>query len=742
VEVNLNIEKEDLKFLKDFLKGVKSPVEIDELTNQLAMFKTESRLNDKVKIYDPRCEFKVGDLIYKDYHGKIPVGTKKYIELERGVVLKVVEVRSRFKDEIKLEYEGTSDYKKYLDYLTRQKIELLLPHKMEKPCKKPEYLDPEDDPRKYYDPLLEKDYNYLRKKLVGVLNKNADIAFAGEKAILAENLMPIDADVFTKIREFLTDNGKSESTEFFVENFVKIKAGSEDFDAYCFALNYKMKNDYKIDFQQVNYKGWGKWNLISVIYYLMKDSIVSDENPYLKNMETESSKKTGTLRKKFEEKLFDEDNTKYFLTLREIVAGAIRLKQGLYEFDESIEVELVDESTKKSYIGYYYSESNLLMGLKEIFDHYKVLQGSIISLSQVDDTVFFFNIRTTKKGTVSERVDYDEQRKLFIVKDDKIASQVFINKSIYLEQKDLMELEQRFDLFRESNSFNELLNKVFLEFGVRERNFEIHILKLYHILDLIAPVTLRTVLDVVFGNPAYIPSEKIHGVFYLDPSSIGDLVEEDSRMKAMLESKHRADENEEKQQKLEEEKKVDEEIRLIREERRRKREEEMRKVEQIEKEQRAKKLKEQSRDRKSDSSAGRMDIPDPLPEPVLMDSEPTKTERTKKEAAHKKKAEKEVFKPEKEKTTAKKVKKAGADDQMDLEDIQSEIELLKLKEKVEKEKEKRLNKDKAKQVAFKDTTGFGGIFASKLDEIAKTEPEEKKKSKEKKEKSQEKKEKK
>ncbi len=32
-----------------------------------------------------------------------------------------------------------------------------------------------------------------------------------------------------------------------------------------------------------------------------------------------------------------------------------------------------------------------------------------------------------------------------------------------------------------------LLNKVILEFGVRERNFEIHILKLYHILDLIAP---------------------------------------------------------------------------------------------------------------------------------------------------------------------------------------------------------------------------------------------------------------
>jgi len=249
VEVNLNIENEDIKFLKDYLKGENSPVEIDELTNQLALFKTESRLNDKVKVYNPKCEYKVDDLIYKDYRGKIPIGTKKHIELDRGVVLKVVEVRSKFKNEIKLEYEGTSDYKKYLDYLTRQKIELLLPHKMDKPCEKPEYLDPKLDPRKFYDPLLEKDYNNLRKKLAALLNKSADIAFTGNKAILVGNLKPIDNEVFTKIREFLTDNGRSESTEFFVENFVKIKKGSEDFGPYCFALSYKMRNDYKIDFQ-------------------------------------------------------------------------------------------------------------------------------------------------------------------------------------------------------------------------------------------------------------------------------------------------------------------------------------------------------------------------------------------------------------------------------------------------------------------------------------------------------------
>jgi len=734
VEVNLNIESKDIKFLKDFLKGVKSPVEIDELTNQLALFKTESKMSDKVKIYDPKCDYKVNDLIYKEYHGKIPTGAKKHIELERGVVLRVVEVRSRFKEEIKLSYEGTSDYKKYLDYLTRQKIELLLPHKTDKPCEKPEYLEPKLDPRKFYDPLLSKDYNNLKKKLIALLNKNADIAFAGGKTILVSNMMPIDVEVFEKIREFLTDNGISESTEFFVENFVKIKPDNDDFGAYCFALSFKMRNEYKIDFQQVNYEGWGKWNLISVIYYLLKDSIISDENPFLKTISVESKKGSGTSRKKFEEKLFDDDVSKYFLSQREIVAGVIRLKQGIYDLGESIEVELVDESTKKTYIGYYYSESNLLMGLKEIFENYKVLQGSIITLSQIEDTVFFFNIRTTKKGTVSEKIEYDENKKSFIVSDDKIASKVFINKSIYLEQKDLIELENRIELFRASNSFNELLNKVFLEFGVRERNFEIHVLKLYHILDLIAPVTLRTVLDAIFENPAYIPSEKVHGVFYLDPSSISDLVQGEIEKKTIHEDLVKSDQNSEIQIQLNEEKKVDDEIRAIREERRRKREEEMRKVDQIEKDRLDKIRKEKEAERKKYStSTTRKNIPaSPIASDLEDSSESTKVDRVKKEAAHKKKAEKGTFKPEKEKSTQKKVQKGGSDDQMDLEEIQSEIELLKLKDQVEKDKDKKLNKEK--KVAFKDTSGFGGIFASKLEEIAKSDKKDKKDKKGKKEK--------
>ncbi|MEN8153987.1 MAG: hypothetical protein ABFR75_08175 [Acidobacteriota bacterium] len=711
MEININIEDVDIKFLLDFLKGKDSPVKIEEIARELALFKTVKNREERVKVYDPRCDYKAGDLIYKEYKGKIPVGSKKYVELERGVVLKVVDVRSRFKDEIKLIYEGTSAYKKYTDYLKRQKIELLLPHKMSKPCTKIEYLEPEKDPRMFYDPMLARDFANLKKKMIIAINKHSEIASAGDSAVLIKNMKLLDNEIFNKIRDFLKDSGKSESTEFLVENFVKIKPTDEDFGSFCFSLNYRMKNDYKIDFQQVNYEGWGKWNLISVIYYMKKNSIISEMNPFLGKIKIEDKKGLNQLRKKLEDEIFDEDNTKYYLTQREIYAGALRLRQGVYEIDESIEVELVDEMTKKTYTGYLYSDSLLLMGLKDIFDQYKVLQGSILTLQQNEGNVFFFSIRTTKKGTISDKIEYDASRNIYVSTEEKIASQVFVNKSIYLENDVFKGLEEKIDMFRESDSFNELVKRVILAFGVKERNYEIHILKLYHILDLISPVRLRTVIELLLGNPEFIPSEKLHGVFYLDSNSIVEIEQEVEKSKEVFISQSQIEKEESRKKRIDEEKKVNDEIKQIREERKRKREEEMRKKEEIEKD-RELELKKASAppagkpERTIRKKAEKTSSEDVFPEP----------EKTVRKAAPKKKVEKDPFK-EKEQKAPKKTVKKSEDDKMDLEDLKSEMELIKLKEKVKEKKKKPAKKEEVKKVAFKDDGGFGGIFASKLEDV-------------------------
>jgi len=721
LETNLNIEEKDLVFIKDFLKGKENPVDLDEISNALAFFKTEKNRVQKVKIYSPNCEYKVGDLIYKEYPGKIPIGTKKYIELTGGVVLKVVEVRTRFKDEVKLAYDGTSDYKKYIDYLKRQKIELLLPHKQVKPCEKSEYIKEEDDPRRQYAPLLGKDFNLLIKKLISTLEKSTDIAFTDNRAILSKNLKPVDDEIIKKIRDFLKENGKAESTEFFVENFIKIQSDNKDFESYCFALNYKMHTEFKLDFQKVNSKGWGKWNLISVIYYLKKDSIISEINPLEGKTEIEDKKGLAQKRRKFEEEIFDNNNNRYFLSQREITSGALRLRHSIPEMAEFEEISLIDENTKKKYTAYYYSDSKLLMGMDEIYNSYKIIQGAIFTISGFKDDSLYFNIRITKKGTISTRIEFDKERKTFFPKEEKIASQVFVNKSMYLEPGIISDINLNIDYYRKSGSLNDLILKIFFDFGIKEKNSELTILQLYHILDLIYPIRFELVADIILGNSIFIPSEKLSGVFYLD-ISITDR-EDYNREKGKKEilSENTGQKSEPSQSgAVSKEISAKEEIKRLREERKKKREEEMIKKEQLERDRKAEKEKKFS-----------PHISTTTPKPVKVKDIPEEIEtrsfeKAKRKAAAVKKESKYEFK-EKEGKSSKKVSPKPQDDQLDIEDIKSEIELLKLKDKVEKGKRTITKKVKKKEIAFKDNgKGLGGVFASKLDEIIQSEDKEKK----------------
>ena len=156
-----------------------------------------------------------------------------------------------------------------------------------------------------------------------------------------------------------------------------------------------------------------------------------------------------------------------------------------------------------------------------------------------------------------------------------MASTVAPNKSIFLETEVIQTLAERMEEFRKAESYNKLLHKVFLEFGNREKNYEIHILRLYHILDLIAPIDLRAVEELILSNPEFIPSEKLAGVFYLDSDAVVEIEEEEKlRRQGLIDDQKRKREESRKLQQ-DEELKVKEDIRLLREERRKKREEEM-----------------------------------------------------------------------------------------------------------------------------------------------------------------------
>ena len=788
MDVNINIEDKDIHYLKEYLKDKVNPVDLEELAYRLALFKTKETRSHRVMMYNPDCEYKVGDLIYKEYPGKIPIGSKKYIEMDRGVVLKVVDVRTRFGiEEVQLKYDGTSDFKKYADYLDRQKIELLLPHKQAKPCEKVNYLPENNDPRKQQAPLEKKDFTALKKKLAGAINKEADIAIVSRKILLKQHLKSLDDIVFTKIKEFLQENKKSEHTEFFVENFAKIKPEDEQFDAYCFALNYRMMKDFKIDFQQTQDVGWGKWNLISVIYYMKKDSPISEVNPLINNVIIANKRNLMQRRRKFEDNLFQDSCMRFYLTQREISAGAIKLKPGFFDLGESIEVEVVDGRQKKSYLVYYYKDVNLMLGFKEIYERYKALQGTILTFELTEDGKLQFNIRTTKKGTIVDRVKYVKEEKAFRVSDEKVASPVFVNKAIFLDSPVLKTLYEKLKEFRSIDSLNKLIHKVFLEFGVKERNYEIHILRLYHIMDLIYPVDFKLVEDVILGNDEFVPAEKMAGVFYLDSDAVAEIEEEELKRKEFEADEHKKRREELKRKKIERERRIKEEIRRKREERRKKREQEMWEKERLKKEMEEKRLlelkkkkeeearrKEEEARRKSAFRAERPPRPKerrkppgkkfepgppkdhrrpegpyvphrpprpPRPKPEYVRPQPPpppppsppgdellrKREIPPRRDKEKRKIEEERERAEKAAKAARKVERRPEEDTMSEDEIKSQIELEKLKEKMRGRREAEKAAEKAKKVAYHDNGGFGGVFASQLDKIVKKEDEKPKK---------------
>jgi hypothetical protein len=701
--ISLDITPADLAVVKTYLKDKHQPVVFNDLAFQVAIFKTQDKRSLQVKVYDPGCEYKVGDLLFKEYPGSLPVGSKKTIELPEGVILKVEETRSLpGMNAIRLSYEGTSEFRHYTEYLKKQKIELLLPHKLQKPPAEPRYMTSDVDPRTQEAPLIERDLKELKRKLTTALNRETDIAFICDRVLMRDNLRPIPPEVFDSIKEFLKGHGQSESTEFFAENFAKVDPKSADFDSTCFALNFLMTHQHKVYLCQTMNRGWGRWHLNSVLTQLKKNALVSEPNPLLSHgLPGHDRQALAAQRREFEQELFSEGENRYFLTLREIASGALRLRPGAFHFGEAIEVEAEDTGTRKSHTFYYYPEENLLLGFGKIYETYKVIQGTILTFEQTAEGAFQFSIKTSKKGTIADRIVWDAEKRLFIAQEEKISSPVFANKAIYLESEVLHSLAQRMEEFRKIDTCNKLVQKVFLDFGAREKNFEMSILRLYHILDLIYPVDLRTVEEIVLVSPEFIPSEKIPGTIYLDADAVVEIEEEERQRRSLLIEESKRKREELRKQQVEEEQRQKDEIRLLREERRKKREEEMFQHEQ------AVKPADATREFAPVELPDRPGRVEPRAEPAPPRGEPVKKPRKKLEI---------VEKPVK---TVKKGAKKILEEKIELDEIKKQLteDITETRDELE-ERLKREAAEKEVTVAYQDEGGFGGIFAN-LDEIVK-----------------------
>ncbi len=712
------IEEQDLLFLKNYLQGQENPVKTTELARQLVMFKTESDRQKKIKIYNPECSYEIGDLIYKEYSGKLPVGNKKFIELEQGVVLKVVELRQGSGvSYIKLIYEGSAEFRKHIDYLTKQKIELLLPHKMGK--QEPEYLQPEDDPRREEIPVSEKDLSLIEKKLISAISHQKEFVVSSGYAFLKEKLTPLPKEIVDQIKEFFQTQQQPVGTEFLVQHFLKKSEKDEDYQKTCFNLNFTFENFYKVVFKKTRDQDWGKWFLISELVRKKRESLVAEPNPLLSRLEIKDTADLTQKRKQLEHQLFPEGENRHYLTLREIFSGALRLKYSGLKIPEQVELDLIDTESKKEYQVFYYKDDDLLFGLDAIYELHRVVGGTVIALDLAEDGKLNLSVKQSKKGIVFEKVRFDSANKRFeLFQEQQFSSSVMVNKNMFLEAEELKKLNENLETYRQLPTLNKLVQKIFLDFGDKTKNYELHVLKLYHLVDTVFPLCLRTIEDLLLGNSEFVQSEKLEGVFYLDSEAVNAIeAEERLRREKMLEEARKRRE-EERLKKIEEEKRKKEEIRRLREERRKKREQEM----WLKEKSKQKKIVPPAEKTASNVSAvpeaGRKEFVKPkvfaAEQVPFQEKEPAPRVMAKKTVKKERKEDNEI-RPAKKSFSAKR----SDEDLIEIEEIKKEVLSQPDVEKIEKKKEVE------KEIVYQDRADFGGVFARKLESIISKEEEEK-----------------
>ncbi len=728
----LNIDEKDMKFINNFLSEKEIPVSLDVLINELAFFKIDLTKSGKVKIYNPNCEYKVGDYIYKEYSGSLPIGSKKYLEMNRGFVLRVEEVRnSKDLSQIKLSYEGTADFLKYIKYLERQKIELLLPHRTTRPFMKPEILPDEKDPRRNQAPMVSKELNKLKKKLIPFLQRSKEIAFNDERVLLKSNVKKIESDVFQKIKDFLIEGGTAGSTEFFVENFIKVDPSKDDFNLWCFSLNFWIGKDYILDFQKVNSKSWGRWHLISCLYKAKKEALVNFDNCLAKQFNKINKDELKDIRA-YEKELYDDESGRYLISQREISSGALRVREHAFNFKGVAEISAIEQTSKKEFVLYYYEDSRFFLGFDEIYKKYKVSQGATIYIEQNGDDSVVFSFKTTKKGSISYAVSYDSQRDLFLATEEQEASPIIIDKGFALGNIDFEQISEKIDEYRAIKDVLELSHMIFMDFGDKAKNYELNILKFYHIMDCIYPFDFVNIIKLIRGHQEFISSDNVKGIFYLDSDSIGAIEEEEQDRRKKLEIEAKKKRANAKKEKAEEQKRKEEEIKRIREERRKKREEEMRIKEQrksastfnrgLGAEKGSSKNKEAVKSVKKQVKRNFVTIVDSEIdlEKEIMAATYNYNEKKQREEHYEKKEPEDRMEKSSKSSSKRVQEKIKEDVGIDMQEIKSQIELEELKEKALEKKVVGKKEKTAKKVAYKDEKeGFGGIFASKLEDAVK-----------------------
>ncbi len=539
--IDLAIQKDELKGIKNFLLSKDTPVHIEEIARFIGLERTKHLRQQKIKVYDRKYKYDVQDLIYmKLDEMKFRLSKNNELVFSGEIVFRIV--NKKFSPTlgyslIEVDYEGEGEFRKIINMLRKKKVSLEFPVAGDDGEEAPFYDG--KDPRENEPPLPSKYLQKLRENLEKLLLESKDFLNWGEYWIYKTQLYKLKGKDEVKIVRELEKRNDSLTTREIKDNVLEIKDEKHSEELILFSINYHLSEHQS--FVCVDYDNWGKWNLKEFFENIKKTELVFKKAKKVDSFE-KKQKEVETLAKDFlkkAKKLYSTEGNP--LLLREVVSGALKLtKKELNLIGNRREITISGESGE-SYKVWVFPYERYLIGLRKYYKVNQIVPGTTLSLKIVNGE-FILEPKVSKKPSKVMVFDYDEESERFIEK---------ANTTVYYElfpyfQLNYGELDKLYEI-SEGRTVLSTLRHIFYEFGEDSGEYkEFHYLRAFHLLNILYNISLQDTVKLLLGNSEFFDSEENPGIFILDTEKM-EVREEEERI-ALLEK-----ELKEKKEKLEKE---------------------------------------------------------------------------------------------------------------------------------------------------------------------------------------------
>ncbi len=516
----------DIDTVRNFFEDTDEPQTMPTILAHVLDLKRAAITHRRIKIFDPRCEYDVGDLILKKYDETLRAGKTRTAHVTEDVLLAVVD---KFRHSVlpctmlEVRYEGTGSFRLHTDFLTKTGAKLLIPCGQGEAPVEPKYVEEALDPRlKDQEPTPEEITAFTTRVEQEVAM--SPLFLHWEKYwFLADRKIEINPGIIHRTEKLIKDRGVSLSTEDILSEIFSTNTGDVKFPTFAISFNHTLENFYRKKFVCVSLYDWGRWNLWENIetkknsIYGLKERL-EDFVESIAGEEEILSRKRERLVLPFLEST-SPDSINMCLAFRDIGAGALRpvhIAKGFFGEEREIPVTCQD----RRFIIDYIPEVQLLMGFDDLFKECR--QADRVTLNREESGRFVLQFNKADGGE-STGFKYDERRDLIIVapeehRTSKNASlEVAIVGAEELHKTEPLqpEIHRRRDLY-------EAVAKLFHALGDAKKSYPMNILKLYHLLDALAFVPWEKFLRLLLSYPAFFqqPEDVPEAIYRLDVTKV------------------------------------------------------------------------------------------------------------------------------------------------------------------------------------------------------------------------------